>query len=404
MDFNDTPEEAAFRRDAHAWLAANAGPFLVDRASLGLNDLARRGRAWQRHKAKAGYGGLSLPRAHGGMDATPMQEVIFAQEEGRHELPVGIFTSIGVNLVIPTLLAHADPGIQDRFIRATVEGDLQWCQLFSEPAAGSDLAGIRARAVREGDTWVVNGQKVWNSWAQVADWGVLIARTDPTVAKHRGITYFIVDMKSPGVEVRPIRQISGESEFNEVFLTDVRIPDSQRIGAVGAGWKVAMTTLMNERATAVAEAGHLPDTRDVLKALTGHPDAEALSMGVARLLVHEMGLAAYRNRLLTRLSQGRMPGPDVALSKLVYGKLLQDLSAQAMELHGLAGLYADPNLEEAVRRNERLQFGYGWGAAMRIAGGADEILRNQIAERVLELPGDLRVDKDTPFNEIATGR
>ena len=401
MDFNDTSAEAAFRREVHDWLAANAAPFLIDRAALSLDELAQRGRRWQKHKAAGGYGGICLPRALGGIEATPMQEVIFLQEEARHEVPTGIFTTIGVNLVVPTLLAHAAPEVQQRFIRTTIEGDLQWCQLFSEPAAGSDLAGIRTRAVRDGDDWVITGQKVWNSWAQVADWGVLMARTDSGVAKHKGITYFVVDMKSPGVEVRPIRQISGESEFNEVFLTEVRIPDSQRIGAVGAGWKVAMTTLMNERATAVAESSHLPDTRDVIAAAMDHADAEALTLPIARLMTLEMGLAAYRNRLLTRLSRGQMPGPDVAMAKLVYGKLLQDLSAQAIDLLGLAGIYPDAETQRSV---DRLQHGYCWGAAMRIAGGADEILRNQLAERVLELPADLRVDKELAFNQIPTGR
>ncbi len=401
MDFNDTPAEAAFRTEVHDWLAANAAPFVIDRSALTLDELARRGRAWQRHKAAAGYGGICLPRELGGVAATPMQEVIFLQEEARHELPTGIFTSIGVNLVIPTLVAHATPEVQQRFVRPTIEGELQWCQLFSEPAAGSDLAGIRTRAVRDGDDWVVTGQKVWNSWAQVADWGVLIARTDSSVAKHKGISYFVVDMKSPGVEVRPIRQISGESEFNEVFLTEVRIPDHQRIGAVGAGWKVAMTTLMNERATAVGEPGHLPDTRDVLAAAVGGVDADTLTMPLARMIAQEMGLNAYRNRLLTRLSRGQTPGADVALTKLVYGKLLQDLSAQAIDLMGLAGVYPDAQSQRTV---DRLQHGYCWGAAMRIAGGADEILRNQLAERALELPSDLRVDKDLPFNQIPTGR
>jgi alkylation response protein AidB-like acyl-CoA dehydrogenase len=401
MDFNDTRAEAEFRAEVRDWLGANAAPFVIDRQSIDMIEEARRGRGWQRHKAAAGYGGVCLPRAVGGREATPMQEVIFAEEEGRYALPVGVYTNIGVNLVVPTLLAHGTPEQVARFVKATIDGDLQWCQLFSEPAAGSDLAGIRARATRDGDAWVVSGQKVWNSWAHTADWGVMIARTDPAVAKHKGITYFIVDMKSPGVEVRPIKQVSGESEFNEVFLTEVRVPDSCRVGAVGAGWKVAMTTLMNERATATAESNALPDTRDLLAAARQHPDAEALTLTMARLVWQEMGLRNYRFRQLTLLSQGKQPGAEAAMGKLVLGRMLQELSAQSLELLGDAGLCPDA---ASGREVHKLQHGYWWGAALRIAGGADEILRNQLAERVLNLPGDLRVDKDLPFNKIPTGQ
>lgn len=400
MDFNDTPDEAAFRTEVRDWLAANAGPYCIDSQALALAELAQRGRGWQKHKASAGYGALCLPRAVGGRDATPMQEVIFAEEEGRYELPIGVFTSIGTNLVVPTLLKHGTPEQLARFVHPTIEGSLQWCQLFSEPAAGSDLAGIRTRAVRDGDEWVISGQKVWNSWAHTADWGVLITRTDSSVAKHKGITYFVVDMKSPGVEVRPIRQISGESEFNEVFLNDVRIPDSNRVDAVGAGWKVAMTTLMNERASTSGESHLLPDTRNLLAAAHAHPDAAALTVPLARLVSQEMALRNYRFRQLTLLSRGKQLGAEAAMGKLVLGKMLQELSAMALELHGIAALYPD----DALRREaHKLLHGYCWGAALRIAGGADEVLRNQLAERVLGLPADLRLDKDLPFNQIPTG-
>lgn len=401
MDFNDTPEESNFRSEVREWLTRNAPAYVIDSRSLKLEEIAQLGRGWQAHKAKDGYGALKLPQNLGGRAATPMQEVIFAEEEGRYELPIGVFTSIGTNLVLPTLLQHGSPEQVEKFIRPTVNGELQWCQLFSEPAAGSDLAGVRTKAVRDGDDWVITGQKVWNSWAQVADWGVLMARTDPGVAKHKGITYFVIDMKTPGVEVRPIQQISGESEFNEVFLTEVRVPDTQRVDAVGAGWKVAMTTLMNERASAVAESAHLPDTRDVISAASESDCGDLVVQQAARMITQEMGLKNYRNRLLTLLSQGRMPGADVAMAKLVYGKLLQDISALSLELQGLSGLF--PNDDERRTAN-RLQHGYCWGAALRIAGGADEVLRNQLAERVLGLPADLRVDKDLAYNQIPIGR
>lgn len=405
MDFSDSHEEAAFRAEVREWLATNANPFCIDTRSLLLEELARRGRDWQAHKAAAGYGALVLPREHGGRQATAMQEVIFAEEESRYELPVGIFTSIGINLVLPTLLAHGTQEQINRFITGTIRGQLQWCQLFSEPAAGSDLAGVRARASRVGEEWVINGQKVWNSWAHTADWGVLIARTDPGQTKHQGISYFVVDMKSAGIEVRPIQQISGESEFNEVFFTDVRIPDTQRIGPVNGGWKVAMTTLMNERATTSAESAALPDTRNLLAAMrsagTSGEDAAAVTLAAARLITLEMGLRGWRLRQLTQLSRGKTLGAEAALGKLVLGKMLQDLSALTLDLHGLAGLFPD---EDIQREASKLEYGYCWGAALRIAGGADEVLRNQLAERVLGLPADLRVDKGLSFNQIPTGR
>jgi len=399
MDFNDTPEEAGFRAEARRWLDANAPAYRLPDDPLPLEALALRGRAWQKAKAAGGFGAISLPPALGGRSATPMMEVIFGEEELRHRVPVGVFTSIGVNLVVPTLLSQGTPAQIDRFVRPTIEGEIQWCQLFSEPAAGSDLAGIRTRAVRDGDHWVITGQKVWNSWAQVADWGVLIARTDPGVPKHKGMSYFLIDMRQPGVEVRPIRQISGESEFNEVFLTELRVPDSGRVGAAGAGWKVAMVTLMNERLAAVNDTHHLPDGQALLAAWKS-AGGSGSKLALARLLAREQALKHFRSRLLTEISRGETPGL-AAMTKLVYGRMLQELSAASLDLLGLHALYPPAQQQGDMHR---LQHGYWWGAAMRIAGGTDEVLRNQLAERMLGLPADLRVDKELPFNQLPTGR
>lgn len=404
MNFEDSPEEAAFRAEVRAWLTTHAAEYTKPLpADISVADFIAHARAWQRKKASVGYGAIAWPKAVGGLDGTPMQEVIFNDEEARYHVPVGPFVTIGTNLALPTLRKHASEELVERFARPTLEGDVLWCQLFSEPAAGSDLAGLRMRAVKDGDAWVINGQKVWNSWAHVADWGILVARTDPDVVKHKGLTYFVVDMKTPGIEVRPIRQPEGESEFNEVFFTDVRIPDSQRVGAPGEGWKVILTTLMNERLTAVVESSALPNTLQLIRvndacAESRPGSATTARLRIAQLYAEEQGLKNYRMRLLTQISRGETPSSMSVMSKLVYGRMLQELSALAMDQQGLAG--ATGNGELAVK----FRHGHFWGAAMRIAGGTDEILRNQIAERVLGLPGDIRVDKDLPFSKLPVGR
>jgi alkylation response protein AidB-like acyl-CoA dehydrogenase len=395
MDFNDTPTEAAFRAKAHAWLAANARQYREAPArALSEAQFIAGARAWQKVKAEAGYAAIRWPRSEGGLDGTPIEEVIFAEEEARYHVPVGPFVTIGTHLAVPTFRAHATPGQLERFTRPTLYGDLLWCQLFSEPAAGSDLAGLRTSAVRDGDDWVINGQKVWTSWAHVADWGILIARTDSGVAKHKGLTYFVVDMRTPGIEVRRIRQISGESEFNEVFLTDVRIPDSNRIGAVGEGWKAAMTTLMNERFSVGGENQDVPTAAD-LAALLERSGARGAPyrLRAAQLLAQEQGLKYFRFRQITALSKGSTPGPIAALGKLVQANVMQEVSRIGLDVQAGQG-----GADDAAAR--KFQHGYFWGAALRIAGGTDEILRNQIAERVLGLPGDIRVDKDLPFSQL----
>ncbi|MDF3843005.1 acyl-CoA dehydrogenase family protein [Pseudomonas citronellolis] len=395
MDFNDSPEEAAFRLQIRNWLNANASEYKrpLD-PETDVQSYIAQGREWQKKKANAGLAAIRWPKAEGGLDGTPMQEVIFHEEESRYHVPVGPFVTIGTHLAVPTIRRHGTPEQIEQFTRPTLEGDLLWCQLFSEPSAGSDLANIRTRAVRDGDDWVLNGQKVWTSWAHVADWGILIARTDPSLPKHKGLTYFVVDMRSPGIEVRPIRQISGESEFNEVFLTDLRIPDANRIGAVGEGWKCAMTTLMNERVSVGGESQSLPTVGEMItevRARSAERSEDRFRM--AQLLTQEMGLRYFRFRLLTSLSKGETPGPIAAMSKLVYANMLQDLSAMALDAGGVDSLYSQDD------RLHKFRHGYTWAAALRIAGGADEILRNQIAERVLGLPGEIRVDKDIPFSE-----
>ena len=255
MDFDDTPDEAAFRAKARAWLEAERPEALLrDLAAAEASDdpaqrtagVVRAAKAWQQRKFAGGWACLSWPKAFGGRAATPIERVIWDQEESPYAALSSIF-QIGQGMCGPTLMAFAGEAQKQRFLSPMASGEEIWCQLFSEPAAGSDLAGLRTRAERAGDDWIVNGLKVWTTGAHFSDYGILIVRTDPSVAKHKGLTMFFLDMRSPGVEIRPIRQASGQSGFNEVYFTDVRISDAQRLGNVGDGWNVSLTTLMNER-------------------------------------------------------------------------------------------------------------------------------------------------------------
>ena len=251
MDFEDSPEEARFRAEARAWLDANAKLKTARDAGdpLGEDDKTslKAAKAWQAKKAEKGYARITWPKEVGGLGGTPMQQVIFHQEEAKYDVAnTGAF-AIGLGMCIPTLMAYGSKEAIARYVKPALRGDEIWCQLFSEPAGGSDVAALRTRAEKDGDDWVINGSKVWTTGAQFSDFGLLLARTDPTVPKHKGLTMFYLSMKQPGVEVRPIKQASGASGFNEIFFTNVRIPDSQRLGDVGQGWQAALTTLMHER-------------------------------------------------------------------------------------------------------------------------------------------------------------
>ena len=409
MDFDDTPDEAAFRAEARAFLAARRPRRDRNRIAARYGDVdaaeLARAKAWQAEKAEAGFAGITWPREWGGRGGSPMQQIIWNQEESAYEVPYNVFL-IGLGMCIPTLMAYADRAALERYVRPALRGEEIWCQLFSEPAAGSDVAGLRTRAKRDGDDWVVNGQKVWTSGAQYCDYGLLLARSDPSVPKHAGLTAFYFDMKSPGVEVRPIHQMSGASHFNEVFFTDLRIPDRQRLGAPGQGWKVALTTLMNER-LAVGEARR-PDIEDLIALcrrvrLAGKPAIAdpGVRARLAEWWAESAGLTYTRFRTMTALSRGQTPGPENAIAKVVNAGKLQAIAAFGMELLGQAGAVMDPELAPMAAL---FQEGLLAAPGQRIAGGTDEILRNIIAERVLGLPGDVRVDKDAPFNRLDGAR
>jgi alkylation response protein AidB-like acyl-CoA dehydrogenase len=404
MDFNDTPEEAAFRAEARVFLNANAEPKSRARPVLRLDDLGSdavaRCKEWQAKKADAGFACITWPKRFGGREASPILQVIYNQEEDNYGVPRGLF-EIGLGMCIPTMMAYAKPEQLDRHVRPALRGEEAWCQLFSEPAGGSDLAALRTRAERDGDDWVINGQKIWTSGAHLSDFGIIVVRTDPNVPKHEGLTFFFLDMKSPGVEVRPIHQMSGASHFNEVFFTDVRIPDAQRLGAVGQGWKVSLTTLMNER-LAVGEV-HRPDVEDLLelsRRLMLNSNG-AVRERIAEWYARTQGLTFTRFRTMTALSRGQTPGPENSIHKLVNASKLQDIASYGLDLMGMAGVVMDEDLAEAYAIFQQALLS---SPSARIAGGSDEILRNIIAERVLGLPADIRVDKKVPFNQVPTGR
>jgi len=408
MNFDDTPEEAAFRAEVRAFLDANAPRKSDQRDAVGKEDLQAflaRAKAWQAKKAAAGYAAITWPKEYGGRGASPIQSVIYQQEEARYAVPRGVF-EIGLGMCIPTLMAFATEDQKKRFVGPALRGEEIWCQLFSEPAAGSDVAGIRTKAERDGDDWIINGQKIWTSGAHFCDWGIIVTRSDPTVPKHKGLTFFFLNMKSPGVEVRPIKQISGDSNFNEVYFTDVRVPDAQRLGAVGDGWRVSLVTLMNER-LAVGDSGSI-DFQDVFNFVRGIELEEGAAIKnsgvrekVADFYVKSMGLKYTKFRTMTALSRGQTPGPEASVGKVVAATQLQELGNLGIDLMDMGGIAYDPN---PGAPGGVFQNAFMYSPGLRIAGGTDEILRNIIAERVLGLPADVRVDKDVPFNQMPTGK
>lgn len=412
MNFDDTPEEATYRAVVRQWLEANSPDDLLqaftaveaikDRAARD-SELVRIARAWQKRKADANWACLTWPKVYGGRGATPIQRVIWDQEEGKYGVLSQLFT-ISQGMCGPTVMAYASEAQKHHHLPLIASGEEIWCQLFSEPAAGSDLAGLRTRAEKDGDDWIINGQKIWTTNAQFSDHGILITRTDPTLPKHHGLTMFFLDMRSPGVEVRPIKQASGHSGFNEVYFTDVRIPDAQRLGEVNDGWSVSLTTLMNERfsigtrlATGVPEFFNLAAQIRLADGVLAIEDKDVRSR-LASWAARANGLKYTSYRAISALSRGERPGPENSIGKLVAASMMQDIATYALELQGPMGVIARDDAGAAGRLYQMLFSSVG----LRIAGGTDEVMRNIIAERVLGLPGDIRVDKDVAFNQIPT--
>jgi alkylation response protein AidB-like acyl-CoA dehydrogenase len=403
MDFHDTPEEAVFREQCRTWLDANRIEGWEDRIGRDTGGMAL-SKEWQKKKYDAGWACLHWPKEYGGRGSTPIERVIWSQEEGKIGSLSGLFI-IGQGMCAPTVMAHGSDESKASMVPRIASGEDIWCQLFSEPAGGSDLAGLRTKAVKDGDEWVINGQKIWTSGAQHSDYGMIVTRTDPTVAKHKGLTMFYLRMDTPGVEVKPIKQLNGNTEFNEVYFTDVRIPDSQRLGDVGDGWMVSLTTLMNER---LAVGGGFPTNfEDMFQyAKTVEDDrGPAIQNDVVRerladWYVASAGLRNTGYRLTSALSRGEAPGPEASISKLVLGVNRQNMASFMLDLQDAYGVLTDGDIAAAEGEYQAIFFR---AAAHRIEGGTDEILRNIIGERVLGLPADVRVDKGIPFTDIPTG-
>ncbi|MEU3753215.1 acyl-CoA dehydrogenase family protein [Streptomyces olivoreticuli] len=391
-----TPDAGELRDRVAALLAAH-DPATTDRLDF-LRARFDAGLAWIHFPE--GLGGLGAPRS--------LQPVVDAALDaagapGNDPRRIGI----GLGMAAPTILQYGTDEQKQRFLRPLWTGEEVWCQLFSEPGAGSDLAGLATRAVRDGDSWTVDGQKVWTSSAHLARWAILIARTDPGVPKHQGITYFVCDMTDPGVEVRPLRQITGEAEFNEVFLTGVRIPDTHRLGGVGDGWRVAQTTLMNERmaigGTRVPREGGMVGV--VARTWRERPELRThdLHQRLLRLWVDAEAARLTGERLRQQLKRGR-PGPEGSGMKLAFARLNQELSALEVELLAEDGLtYGDwtmvrPELVDFTGRDAGYRYLRAKGNS--IEGGTSEVLLNIVAERVLGLPPEPRNDKDLPWKDL----
>ena len=395
-DLQDTPDESAFRAEVRAFLEPRlalrgAGSRMSVMGSA--DDRVDEGRTLLAQLDEGGWAVPTWPVEHGGRAATATQAGIFHQELARYETPDLYPFMVGISLVAPTLLTHGTAAQQARWLPAIRTGEEIWCQLFSEPNAGSDLAGLEARATRDGDEWRVTGQKVWSSRAHYSEWGLLLARTDSTVPKHAGITAFALDMHAPGVEVRPLRQMNGDVHFNEVFMSDAPVRDADRIGDVGDGWRVAITTLMHER-SAIGGGGGVTKARLVdLARARGTTDDPLVRQRLADVLTRMEVDRATAMRARAAMRAGRPPGPEGSGAKLRMGATLKAMADLALDLHGPAGAaYA-----EGENDWHRL---FLTAPSISIRGGTDEVQRNILGERVLGLPPEPRDDKRVPFNEV----
>ena len=397
-------ELAAYAEQARAFLGSMAPKYAREnrRGNTTEQDLEL-GREYMAAKYDAGFAGINWSPDLGGQGLSNLHKIAFDREEMQLGMPVQFF-GISLGMPVPMMIHYGQDRdfVKERVTKA-LRGEEIWCQLFSEPSGGSDLAALRTRVEPDGNGWKMNGQKVWTSWAQYSDYGVIVTRSDPTVAKHKGLTYFWVDMKAPGVEVRPIKLAGGDSHVNEVFFDDVRLEDSQRMGEVGGGFGLALHTLMIERYIATDSAGFGPHLDEFVKLaktaqINGRPAIEdgRIRSAIARNHAMRAGLDSITRRAMLMMQAGMQPGPEGSLQKLVAVRSRQKLSELALDLQGTAALAFD---EHAYVKED---WGTSWLNAPtgRIAGGSDEVLLNTIAEKVLGLPQDYRPDKGVPFNQI----
>jgi len=391
VDFNDTPEEAAFRAEARAWLAAHATPktsdtappaTLTDAFSAEEVEHVGRSKAWQATLYDGGWAGITWPKEYGGRGGTAAEAVIFAEEQSHFDVPGSIFTQ-GIGMGGPALMTHGSEEQKDRYLAPMLRGDEVWCQLFSEPGAGSDLASLATGAKRDGDQWIVNGQKVWTSSAHYSDFGILLARTGEPADRSRGISYFLLDMRSPGVEVRPLRQMTGAAHFNEVFLTDVAVPGANLVGPINGGWAVATTTLTSERTLITALGGdRFPRLLELARAQARTADP-VVRQTLAQSYIGFQLVKYLGWRQMTALSQGRQPGPESSVGKLALSVRLGEMGDLIMALQGSAGTLVSDDPQVAYL--DGLFVGQ-WSS--RLGGGTEQVQRNIISERILGLPRD----------------
>ncbi|MHB8593662.1 MAG: acyl-CoA dehydrogenase family protein [Acidimicrobiales bacterium] len=410
-EIEDSPRQLEFRARFRAWLAEvlPAGwPEAVEAGDdSGLEKIKAQSAfnpfAWQGTIGRSPYAAPLWPEEYGGLSGEVWMQQVIRSELLRHRLPTVSITILGVGLAGPTLIEHGTEKQKERYLRKILSGEEIWCQLFSEPGSGSDLASLATRAERDGDEWVINGQKVWTTIAQFSSFGMLLARTDPAAEKHQGLSYFIVDMKSPGVDIRPLRQMTGSSEFNEVFFTDVRVPDENRVGDAGDGWRCARTTLMNER---VALSGVSLDPvsftggvrRDPWQAyLEGVPNRRdpVVRQHLAQFYIESEVKEITTFRANSARLRGQPAGPEGAVNKVFNAEYNQRRSTFAVDANGMAAVAWAPGDELAQSRAQT----FLRARANTIEGGTSEVLRSQMAERILGLPRDVDVDKGVAWSE-----
>jgi alkylation response protein AidB-like acyl-CoA dehydrogenase len=404
----DSRDDAAFRGAARAWLSAHAtlreeagdrsdGP--AAQTPEAQHEHFRRGRAWQRTLYDGGWAGIDWPRRFGGRGGTAWEAVMFAQEMARFDVTSG-FVGSTIGMVGAVLMRHGTPEQQDQFLRPLLRADDAWCQLFSEPAAGSDLANVSTRAVRDGDDFVVNGQKVWTSSAHLCDWALLLARTDVDVPKHKGITFLLLDLGTPGIDIRPLRQITGSAHFNEVFLTDVRVPACRVVGSVDGGWGPARTVLSSE-ATGVANAETAGDTGDLVR-LAGDVGRSGDPLVRQRLVgahADERVLGLMTDRVTAAVRHDTRAPLHGSAVKVFWSEARVRRDELAVHLLGPGGMLAGADAHRDGHWQTQLLNRF-WAT---IGGGTSEVHRTMIADAALGLPPEPRVDKDVPFRHLAPG-
>jgi alkylation response protein AidB-like acyl-CoA dehydrogenase len=400
MDLNFSAEDRAFRDETRRWLGDN-----VPRRELSTLDERR---AWHRRLYDAGYVGMGWPREHGGRGASPMQQAIVADEMARANAPAPI-NGLGIGFIGPTIIIHGTDAQRQRYLKTILTAEEIWCQLYSEPNSGSDLASLRTRADDAGDHFRVNGQKIWTSGGHISDWGLLLARTDPSAAKHKGISCFLLNMRQPGVEVRPLKQITGSAEFNEVFMTNARVEQADLIGQLGQGWAIAQTTLAYERGgNSLARVTRYASAFERLVAAAkklrrgGRPLLEdPVVRAKLGKIYTELEVQRYAAlRALSALTKGDSPGAAASITKLSYSEFEKRYYEVALEVLGPYGQVTDGGLEESTldvdsSSGVRSSWAYAflWSRAGTIYSGSSEIQKNVIGERVLGLPKEVRADR-----------